>query len=108
MIKTNHESLQFLVQQKLHIHLQRKRVSKLMGLDFTIQYKMGKENVVVGALSKRDENAIYQSIVAIVPEWMTELADSYGKTEWLKEILAQLVVNPTAIPKYTLANGLMR
>ena len=39
---------------------------------------------------------------------MKELEDSYEKVEWLKEILAQLIVNPTAVPNYTLANGLVR
>ena len=76
-----------------------------MGLDFTIQYRRGKENMVANALSRRDENAVYQSIVAVVPKWMIELAKSYEKTEWLKEIIAQLVVNPT---NYILVNGLIR
>ena len=58
VIKTNHKSLQFLVQQKLHTHLEQKGVSKLMGLDFTIQYRRGKDNVVVDALLRRDENAV--------------------------------------------------
>jgi len=38
IIKTDHESLQFLSQQKLHTQLQRKGVSKLMGLDYSIEY----------------------------------------------------------------------
>ena len=63
---------------------------------------------MVDALSRRDENVVCQFIIAIVPEWMKELEESYEKIELLKEILAQLVVNPIAVPNYTLVNGLMR
>ena len=79
-----------------------------MGLDFTIQYRKGKENVVADALSRRDENAACQSIIAIVSGWMKELEESYEKAGWLREILAQLVVNPTVVLDYTLTNGLVR
>lgn len=54
VIKIDYESLQFLLQQRFHTHLQRKGVSKLLGLDYTIQYRKGKENVVANALSRRE------------------------------------------------------
>ena len=44
IIKTDHESLKFLLQQKLHTHLQRKGMSRLMGLDYVIQYRRVQEN----------------------------------------------------------------
>ena len=55
IIKTDHESLQFLDQQRLHTQFQRKGVCKLMGMDYTIVYRKDKENVVADALSRREE-----------------------------------------------------
>jgi len=70
VIKTDHESLQFLSQQRLHMQLQRKGVSKLMGLDFTIQYQKGKENIVADALSRRDKVGNCQAISVVLPAWI--------------------------------------
>ena len=36
IIRTDYESLKFLLQEKLHTHLQRKGMAKLMGLDYFV------------------------------------------------------------------------
>jgi hypothetical protein len=51
-IMTDHQSLFFLGEQQLQSELQRKAMAKLMGLQFKIVYKKGKENVVADALSR--------------------------------------------------------
>lgn len=53
-IKTNHHSLQFLLEQKVTTALQQKGLTKLLALDYTIQYKQGIDNVAADALSRRD------------------------------------------------------
>ena len=55
LIKTDHFSLKYLLQQKLSSQLQKKGLMKLLGLDYTIQYRKGKENKVVDALSRMYE-----------------------------------------------------
>ena len=73
VIKTNHESLRFLSQQRLQSQLQKKVVCKLIGLDYTILYCKGKENVVADALSRREDSedrGHCHGITAIVPEWV--------------------------------------
>jgi len=52
IIKTDHESLKFLLPQKLYTHIQRKGMSKLMGLDYIIQYRKGYQNKAADALSR--------------------------------------------------------
>lgn len=79
-----------------------------MGLDYIIQYRRGKENVVADASSRRNETAACQAITTVVPEWMGELEASYDQSEWLQGILTQLAIQPTAIAYYTLSNGLIR
>ena len=53
VIKTDHQSLRHLLEQKLTHQLQHKALSKFRELDYTIQYKKGKANVVADALSRR-------------------------------------------------------
>ena len=51
VIKTDHEALKHLMEQKLTTLLQHKWLSKLLGYDYTVVYKRGKDNLVADALS---------------------------------------------------------
>lgn len=50
IIKTYHISFKFLLEQKANTSLQHKGLSKLLGLDYIMEYKKGEENVVADAL----------------------------------------------------------
>lgn len=52
VIKTDHQSLCLLGDQVLTSDLQRKAMTKLVGLQFSFQYKKGSENTVAEALSR--------------------------------------------------------
>ena len=52
IIKTDHFSLKYLLEQKLTTTFQSKWLPKLMGYDYEIQYKQGKENLVADGLSR--------------------------------------------------------
>ena len=52
IIKTDHKSLAFLTEQKLHSDMQRKAMTRLMGLQFRVIYKKGKDNLAADALSR--------------------------------------------------------
>lgn len=93
VIKTDHESLQFLLQQRLHTHLQQKGISRLLGLDYTIQYRRGKENLVADALSRKEDKGIYQAISAVTPEWVKEVVRSYDRTPWLQTFVTAVSNN---------------
>ncbi|KAL3509375.1 hypothetical protein ACH5RR_028776 [Cinchona calisaya] len=56
IIRTEHQSLKYLIEQRISIPFQQRWLTKLLGLDYEIQYKKGKENVVVDALSRRMED----------------------------------------------------
>lgn len=56
IIKTDHQSLKYLLEQQLYTSLQYKWMSRLLGLDYEIQYKKGAENIVADDLSRREEN----------------------------------------------------
>ena len=84
-IKTDHESLKYLLDQKLTTALQHKWLTKLLGLDYEIQYKKEVENKVADALSRLhggdlDHGAQQGSCLAlssVKPLWIQELQASY-------------------------------
>jgi hypothetical protein len=55
VVRTDHRSLRFLLDQRLITIPQHQWVSKLLGFDFVVEYKPGAQNVVADALSRRDE-----------------------------------------------------
>jgi len=52
VIKIDHFSLKYLMEQKFTTAFQGKWLSKLMGSDYEIRYKKGKENVVADGLCR--------------------------------------------------------
>jgi len=52
IILTDHKSLAYLSEQNHHSDMQRKAMTRLMGLQFKIKYRKGKENMVADALSR--------------------------------------------------------
>lgn len=55
-IKTDHWALKFLAEQKISNLLQQKWISKLMGYNYTILYRKGKDNTVADALSRMHDS----------------------------------------------------
>ncbi|MCY6524950.1 hypothetical protein, partial [Actinobacillus pleuropneumoniae] len=54
-VKTNHDSLKYFIEQRLSSQEKKSWVTKMLGYDFEIIYKKGKQNVVGDALSRKDE-----------------------------------------------------
>ena len=55
-IKTDHQSLNYFIEQRISSPEQQKWVTKLFGYDYDIIYKKGKDNVVAYALSQKYED----------------------------------------------------
>ena len=73
-VKIDHDSLKYFLEQRLSSEEQQKWVTKILGYDFEIVYKKGKKNVVVYALSRKDEDveAFLCAISIIQPDWIIE------------------------------------
>jgi hypothetical protein len=54
LVRIDHFSLKYLLDQRLSTVPQHQWISKLFGFDFTVEYRPGRLNTVVYALSRRD------------------------------------------------------
>ena len=52
IVKTYHQSLKYLLEQRITTPTRQAWMAKLMQFDYEIRYKQGKENVVADALSR--------------------------------------------------------
>ncbi|GJU03262.1 ty3-gypsy retrotransposon protein [Tanacetum coccineum] len=103
---TDQHSLKHLLTQRVQTPDQHKWITKLLGYDFEIHYKPGKDNRVADALSRVD-TPISLAISTPTATWLHALrkyfaTDSVGKTVW-KKISDQPQQNVT----YTLSDGLI-
>lgn len=78
IIKTDHHSLKYLLEQSVTTILQQKGLTKLLVQDYEVQYNKGKKNRVADALSRRDEESpTLNDISGVEPTWMEEITQSY-------------------------------
>ena len=91
-IQTDHRSLAYLSQQNLHSDMQRKAMTRMMGLNFTIKYKKGKENMAADALSRVGHLMALQAVSTVQPAWVQEVKNSYVTNSQAQEMLRTLAI----------------
>ena len=127
VIKTDQQSLKFLLEQRIGTPAQQKWFTKLLGYSFIVEYKKGKENKAANALSRKGEGSYMQAGAALVqssrdvlaqdgslfnisfpcPAWLTILKDSYEKGDEYKQLISSLSGNPSSPTNFSLQNGLI-
>jgi hypothetical protein len=93
IIRTDQQSLKFIQEQKLTEGIQHKLLIKLLGYDYIIEYKKGRENKAADALSRAPNQASLQVISSAVPKWITEVTDSYENDEYCTDLIAKLTID---------------
>jgi len=76
-LKKDHGSLKYFLEQILSLEEKQKWVTKMLGYNFEIIYKKGKQNVVADALSRKDVDveALLCVISIIQLDWINEAKD---------------------------------
>jgi hypothetical protein len=82
IIKTDQISLKYLLEQRINTPMQHRGLSKLLGLNYKIEYKKGMENKVTDALSRMVTPTIeveheLQVVSEIIPQWISDIQESY-------------------------------
>ena len=70
----------------------------MLGYDFEIIYKKGKQNVVANALSRKDEDveSLLSSISILQPEWIIEVRDEWKNDKEVWTLIHKLQRDPSA------------
>ena len=91
-VKIDHDSLKYFLEQILSSEEQQKWVTKMLGYDFEIIYKKGKQNVVADALSRKDEDveALLCAISIIQPVWINEARGEWKNDEEVWALIRKL------------------
>ncbi|XP_039069068.1 uncharacterized protein LOC120215444 [Hibiscus syriacus] len=92
----DHKALKHLLEQKLTTSIQKKGLTKLLGLDYVIQYRKGRHNLAADTLSKRDEDEVelqQMSTTVVIPTWVQEVEQSYQNDPMAVELVTKLAIS---------------
>jgi len=91
-VKTDHDSLKYFLEQRLSSEEQQKWLTKMLGYDFEIIYKKGKQNVVADALSRKveDVEALLCAFSIIQPDWINEAREEWNNDEEVWPLIRKL------------------
>lgn len=112
IIRMDQKSLLNLTDQRLNTPIQQRAFTKLVGLQFRIQYKAGISNRAADALSRRDHEGPMEVEVAAItvckPAWLEAVVASYRTDTDLQDKLTQLALKPEADSDFQLKDGVLR
>ncbi|GKA46857.1 putative mitochondrial protein [Tanacetum coccineum] len=107
IIKTDHYSLKYLLDQRITTPAQMKWLPKLIGFDYEIVYKKGTENVVVDALSRIHGQIefLQMDVTALSSELYDKIQKGWNKDSQLKAKIEKLQSNSCTSKHYSWSNG---
>jgi hypothetical protein len=76
--------------------MQRKAMTRLMGLQFKVVYKKGKDNLAADALSRVCHLIALQAVSEVTPKWMQEVLNSYSTDcylNWHSLVLMSMAIH---------------
>ena len=105
-ILTDHKSLRELMTQVIQTPEQHYYLSKLLGFNYTIQYKTGASNIVADALSRRPPEPS-QLLVLSVPnlDFLSDIQQTLAINPEFQALRSNVQTNPSAYPHYRVHNG---
>jgi hypothetical protein len=108
VVKTDHYSLKYLLDQRLATIPQHHWVGKLLGFDFAVEYKAGAANTVADALSRRDtEDGAVLALSAPRFDFIAKLRNAHAEDPGLVALHDEIAAGGRTAP-WSLADGLVQ
>ena len=99
-IKTDHQSLRFLLDQATSTPAQQKWVLKMMGYDYEVVYRKGSSNVVADTLSRRPHGE-FQAIITFYTDLFERIQLTWTSDPQLVLLITQLEQGTKHSTKYS-------
>ena len=117
VIMTDHQSLKYLLEQKIGTPAQQKWVTKLLGYAFLVEYKHEKDNLVADALSRKEAMGVEEvedvkvGTLCIIsfptPTWLDELKLTYTFDATIQKIVLAVQSGNDSPTGFTVYNDLL-
>lgn len=109
ILKTDHRSLKFLLEQRLTNPFQHTSLAKLAGYEFEICYKKGRDNIAADALSRSPSlQPTCHALSTVTTDLLQSIKDSVLADVKLRELIKDLEDNSTAHSHYQWRAGVLR
>jgi hypothetical protein len=107
VVRTDHQPLKYILDQRLATISQHHWVSKLLGYDFTIEYKPGRTNIVADALSLRDmPEAQLSAISSPSFDMLEDIKQAADADTEIQDLRAKIEVGTLGAP-WIVADGMV-
>jgi hypothetical protein len=108
-IFTDHQSLKELLSQVIQTPEQHVYLAKLMGYDYTIQFKTGKTNVVADALSCRSDSTSGIILSLTMPNFvfLDQLKQALASSPAFNTLVRDITTSPASLPHHQIHDGLV-
>ncbi|KAA8542515.1 hypothetical protein F0562_023667 [Nyssa sinensis] len=114
IVRTDQRSLKYLWEQRITTTAQQRWLYKLMGFDFVIEYKKGKENIVADALSRREDTkkvternkGEFAAITQVIPNWVEAIKEEVKSNSNL-QMLVQHIMDGEAVGPWEFKDGVI-
>jgi hypothetical protein len=106
IVRTDQQSLRYLLDQTITTKAQQKWLVKLLGYDFIIEYKMGAENSVADGLSRRGEFGHLGALSNTFPQWIEPIKEEIAREPDLQK-LVRCIEDGEAIGPWHYKSGLI-
>ena len=100
-----------MLDQRISTPMQEKWLSKLIGYDFEIHHRSGKENKPANALSRMNESVEKTTVMAIffpLAEWLEQLKQEWQQDVEIQRLIQEIQADPASHSKYIWEHDLLK
>lgn len=108
VIKTDQKSIKYILEQRLNTPFQQAWVAKLMGYEFEILYKEGKENKAADALSRIEGVELIALVLNSVDADLLQKIQSTHSDPHTSKIIQELEKDPASHQKFAWQDKVLR